>query len=85
MRVVPLLTDLLADPPEPDSEAIHQLRENKAFHLILARLQRKALLDSFSDDDSKLMKKARNAEGVQEALGVIAAVLRIKEKKHQED
>ena len=75
--------------PEPQDQATSrdrlELAENPAFLLILARLRRKAVMDSFSNDDGQLLQKAREAQGVQSALEVIDRVLHPAGERNEEE
>jgi hypothetical protein len=65
--------------PEPQDKPTRadllQLQENPAFLLILARLQQRAVVYRFPNDDEKLTTEARVAQGVNDALEVIDRVI----------
>ena len=78
MQVVPRATDLWPDPQDQITrDQCRQWLEDPVTTLLLARLLRKAYpFDSKSnDDDSKLLQKARLAQGVQIVLEEIQRLI----------
>ena len=73
---VPKLEHLFREPVDsPTRVDLHCHQQSPAFLLILARLQRRAVLNRFSVDDEKLTTEARIAQGVNDALEVIDRVI----------